>query len=151
MNNKEENLRDLLRIFYSESEAAEVEDDILRGERILAENAAPQPEAAAVSNIKLRVSSELAARQRHSVGVYVGAGLTAAAAVLVAVGLFLIQNEHPLQPVGGQVASEAVWEVEDFSTDDAEMAILAADIEAVEDEILALQLGENGSECTNVD
>lgn len=152
MINREENLRDLLSKFYTEAEAAQAQEDILRGEQIFAQNAAPQPEASVISNIKLRISSELAKRQRRSVGVYIGAGLTAAAAgILIGFGLFVMEHQREGQPVGGEVVSEPIWEVEDFSTDDPQMAILAADVQAVADEVLALRLDENGSEGTGVD
>jgi hypothetical protein len=152
MNNEKENLRDLLRKFYDEAEAAQVEDDIVRGERLLAENAPPRPRESTVSSIKLLVSGELAARHRRSVGVFVGAGLTAAAVILIAVGLFLIRQEQQWQnTTPEQVASQNVWEAEDFMVDDPNMAILAADVNALADEVLAMQLGENGSEGTSLD
>jgi len=151
MSNKEENLKELLSKFYKEAEAQKAEEDILRGEQILSENPAPQPGAAVISNIKLRVSSELAMRNRRDVGFYIRVGLTAAAAVLIGFGLFVIESQQEKQPGGSRVVSEAAWEAEDFTVDDPQMAILAADVEAVADEVLAMQLGENGSEATSVE
>ena len=152
MSNKEENLKELLSKFYKEAEAQKVEEDILRGEQVLSENPAPKPEAAVISSIKLRVSNELAKRHRRGVAVYIRVGLAAAAAaVLIGFGLFVIESQEEKQPGGSGVVSEPAWEAEDFTVDDPQFSILAADVEAVAKEVLALRLGESGSDATSVD
>ncbi len=152
MSNKEENLKELLSKFYNQAEAQKVEEELLRGEQIVSGNPAPKPGAAVISNVKLRVSNELAKRLRRGVGLYIRVGLTAAAAaVLIGFGLFLVESRQARQLGGSGVASEPAWEIEDFTVDDPQLSILAADVQALADDVLTLRLGESSAEAADID
>ncbi len=154
MNNKNENLKELLNKFFSEAEAARAEEDILRGEQIIADNPAPQPDARVISNIKARVRSELAKREKRGVFTYLRATMTAAAAVLIiGVILFMIHpaEERSLPTVAEGTIPQGIWESEDLMDDDVELAMLAANIDAVEEEVLALRFGDGSDEMINLD
>jgi hypothetical protein len=43
---------------------------------------------------------------------------------------------------------QAIWESEDISADQAELALLTDELEQIEGEILALRLGEDGGESS---
>jgi hypothetical protein len=151
MNNKDENLKELLNKFYAEAEAAKAKEDILRGEQIISDNPSPQPDEKLISEIKSRVSVELAKQDKRGVRTYLRTALAAAAAILIVSGLIVMYNHKTVKPTGGPIISQAGIEDSDFTADDAELAVLAADIEALEDEILALRLGGNGTERMNAD
>jgi hypothetical protein len=154
MNNKDENLKEILNKFYAESESAKIEEEILRGEQIIADNPAPQPDARLVSDIKARVGTELARREKRRVFTYLRATVTAAAAVLIiGATLFMIhKTERPVRPsvVQGTIP-QGIWESEDLMNDDVGLAVLAANIDAVEDDVLALRFDEQSYETMNLD
>ena len=151
MNNEQENLRELLSKFYSADEAEQVQEDILRGEQIITGNRAPEPDAELIADIKARVSDKLAEREHHWAGRYARMAMAAAAVVVIGFGLFLMHSHKPVGPGEFPVASGGIWESEDLTVDDASLAILVEDIEAIEDEIAALMLSENGSESISTD
>jgi hypothetical protein len=154
MNNKDENLKELLNRFYTEPESAKIEKDILRGEQIIADNPAPQPDARLISDIKARVKGELARRENQRVFTYLRATVTAAAAVLIiGVTLLMIHRvEQPSRPnvVQGTIPS-GIWESEDLMNDDVGLAVLAANIDAVEDDVLAMRFNDESYEMMNLD
>ncbi len=151
MNNEQENLRDLLSKFYSADEAEQVQEDILRGEQIIGDNRASEPDAELIADIKARVSDKLVEREHHWAGRYARIAMAAAAVVAIGFGLFLMHSHTPVGPGEVTVVSGGIWESEDLTVDDASLAILVEDIEAIEDEVVALMLGENGSESTSTD
>ena len=72
----------------------------------------------------------------------------AAAAVIIlaviAVELYEKGGGKAEKVITASIIPEAIWESDDVSADDADLAILAAEIEQIEGEALAVQLGENG-------
>jgi len=153
MNNKDENLKELLNKFYAEAEAAKAEEDILRGEQIIADNPAPRPDAQQMRFVKLQVNAELKRTAKTEKLSRWRWALTAAAGIVIAAGLVFVHNYQFRDERPASIAEipKANVEDSDFSFDDTELELLAADIEAVEDEILALQLGENGTEWISAD
>ncbi|MFA5424066.1 MAG: hypothetical protein WC374_09450 [Phycisphaerae bacterium] len=156
MNKNNENLKEILSGFYPEAEAAKVEQDILAGDKLLADNPTPKPDTELINRIKSRINVELAQRQRRRAFRYVRATVTAAAAVLIiGVTLFMIQPEQPQeQPSVAAMTSDIpqqIWESEDLMNDDVTLAMLAADIDAVEDEVFALRFDSGSGETINLD
>ena len=151
MNNEQENLRDLLSKFYSADEAEQVQEDIVHGEQIIGDNTAPDPDAELIADIKTCVSDKLAEREHHWAGRYARIAMAAAAVVAIGFGLFLMHSHTPVGPGEVTAASGGIWESEDLTVDDATLAILVEDIEAIKDEIVSLILGENGTEGISVD
>jgi hypothetical protein len=154
MNEKDENLKELLNKFYAEAEAAKVEEDILRGEQIIGDNPPPQPDARLIRDIKARVRTELARREKRAVFTYLRATVTAAAAVLIiGVTLFMIHKTERQSPpsIAEGIIPQGIWESEDLMNDDVGLAVLAANIDAVEDDMLALRFDEKNDEMMNLD
>jgi hypothetical protein len=151
MNNEQENLRELLSKFYSADETEQVQEDIVRGEQIIGDNHAPEPDAELIADIKTRVSDKLAEREHHWAGRYARIAMAVAAVVAIGFGLFLMHSHKPVGPGEVMAASGGIWESEDLTVDDASLAILVEDIEAIEDEVVALMLGENGTEGISID
>jgi hypothetical protein len=77
--------------------------------------------------------------------------MAAAAVVVIGFGLFLMHSHKPAGTGEVTAASGGIWESEDLTVDDASLAILVEDIEAIEDEVVALMLGENGTEGISID
>jgi hypothetical protein len=154
MSNKDENLKEILNKFYAESESAKIEKDILRGEQIIAGNPAPQPDTRLISDIKARVRTEMTRREKRRVITYLRATVTAAAAVLIiGVGLFMIhrtEQQSPPSVANGTIPS-GIWESEDLMSDDVGLAMLAANIDAVEDDVLAMRFDDQSYETMNLD
>jgi hypothetical protein len=154
MNNKDENLKEILNKFYAEAESAKIEETILRGEQIIADNPALGPDARLISDIKARVRTELLRREKRAVFTYLRATVTAAAAVLIiGVTLFMIhKTERPSRPSVAQgTIPKDIWESENLMNDDVGLAVLAANIDAVEDDVLAMRFDDESYETMNLD
>lgn len=148
MNGKNrENLRELFGRFFDPEEAARAAEDVRRAEQILRENPAPQPDERLIANIRFRIEEALAARQRARARWSVAYRVAVAAAVIIIVSIIgttvLERAQHPSGEV--QIASiipAALWESQDITADDADLVILTAEVEQIENEVLTLQRGE---------
>jgi hypothetical protein len=86
----------------------------------------------------------------------VRATVSAAAAVLIiGVTLFMIQpeqrQEQPnIAATTGDIP-QRIWESDDLMNDDVTLALLAADIDTVEDEVFALRFDSDSGETINLD
>lgn len=145
MNDKnKENPEELFEKFLDSQQARQAAEDILEGEQIISQHPAPVPDAKLVADIKVEMSESLH-RQRaraHRRMVY---KLVAAAAVIVLAGvsvkLYITTRSGPAKTFA---MSEVIWESDDITADDVELAVLTAEIEQIESEIMALQLADNG-------
>lgn len=148
MNGKnQENLRELFGRFFEPEEAARAAEDVRRAEQILRENPAPQPDERLIANIKIKVEEALAARQRARARWSVAYRVAVAAAVIIIVAIVgtavFERGTRPSRNV--QIASiipTALWESQDITADDADLVILTAEVEQIENEVLTLQRGE---------
>lgn len=152
MTNKDENLKEILNKFYADAESAKIEEEILRGERIISDNPAPQPDTRLISDIKACVRTELTRREKRTVFTYMRAA-AAAAVLIVGVTVFMThRGEQQNEPgVAQGTIPQSIWESEDLMDDDVELAMLAASIDAVEDEVLSLRFDEQSDEVINID
>ena len=64
---------------------------------------------------------------------------------VISVKLFEKGKSEPERPASSLIIPKAVWESERLADDDAESATLIAEVEQIESDLLAMQLGENGS------
>ena len=144
----EENLKELFEKFLNSEQAERAANDIQKAEQILSDNPAPQPDDILLADIKMNITRALV-RSRVNIfrrRIYRTAAIAAAVIILavISVKVFKKGSDEPQRVITASMIPAAIWEDEDFAEDDAEIAMLAAEIEQIESEILALRLGENG-------
>jgi len=147
-----ENLKDLFERFLSAEQAERSVEDIQKAEQILHNNPAPEPDSMLIADIKAEIAMRLPA-ERPSIFMkvaYRAAYIAAAILIISAISLSLfdknIKTTEPLQR--GSILPAAVWDSDDITTDDAELAIYTMEIEQIEEELRSLKSGEdagNGS------
>ena len=143
-----ENLKNLFEKFLNSKEAEKAADDIRKGEQMLRKYPAPEPDRGLIADIKTEVTAGLLRKKTNAFRktVYKVTAVAAAVIIITAISVRLFEKGAgvPEKVIAGAVIPEAIWESEDLADDDADLAILAAEIEQIEEEILASRLGENG-------
>ncbi len=143
------NLKELFERFLSAEEAKSGVEDIQKGEQILREHPAPEPDNMLIANIKAEIAMRLPAKSTnvYTKIAYRAAYAAAAIMIITAVSLSLF-DPPPIEPGHVQYASimpTAIWESDDITTDDTDLAIFTIEIEQIESELMALQAGEDMS------
>ena len=159
MNENEENMKELFERFFDSEQAEEIEQDIRKGEQILGQYPAPEPDRELIADIKAEVAAEAVLHRKTKAFrrmVYKTAVVAAAVIIVTAISVRLFESRPyptgrdekgasvPEKVIAGAVIPESLWESEDLAADDTDLAILTAEIEQIEEEILASGLGENG-------
>lgn len=143
----DENLKELFERFLSAEQAESGVEDIQKGEQILREHPAPEPDDMLIANIKAEIAMRLPAKRTNVFTKIAYRFAYAAAAIMIisAVSLSLFDKDtRETGPVQyASIMPTAIWESDDITTDDAELAIFTIEIEQIEDELLALQSGED--------
>ena len=145
----EENLKDLFEKFLNSEQTEQAVKDVRNGEQILREHPAPEPDNALVADIKAKISVSL--RHRKTITfkhiAYRMATVAAVIIVLMAVSVKLFEksSSEPKKLITASIIPSTIWESDDIAADDADLAILTAEIEEIESEVLAVQLSENGN------
>jgi len=144
----EENLKGLFEKFLDSEQAERNAEDVRKGEQILREHPAPEPDREVIAGIKAEVARELLGRERSVTKrvVYKVAAVAAAFIILATVSVKLFEKDtgERGKVVTASILPSALWDSEDIAADDVDLAILTAEIEEIESEALALELGENG-------
>jgi hypothetical protein len=144
----QENLKELFEQFLAPEQAAIAVEDVLKAEQILRENPAPEPDELLIADIKWQIEEALAARKPAWTFRTVAYRVAVAAAIIVvaAIGTQLLKKgpEKPSKVEYASMIPRVIWESNDISTADADLALLTAEIRQVEDEVLTLELGEHG-------
>jgi hypothetical protein len=145
---KDENLRELLGKFFGADEAKEATEDIRKGEQILDERGAPGPDSELIADVKAEISRALAARKSNAFrrAAYKIAAVAAAIIIVATISVKLSErgNGEAETVIGASIMPAAIWESEDIAVDDAELGTFVGEIEELEGDVLALELGENG-------
>jgi len=143
----EENLKELFEKFLNSEQTEKAVEDFRTAEQILLEHPAPGPDDGLIADIKSEIAEAVLPRQ---VNVFrripYKTAVVAAAVIVVAsisVRLLDIGGGRPGRITYASIP-EALWESDDISADDVELAIFTAEIEQIEGEVLTLELGENG-------
>lgn len=142
-----EDLEELFGRFLEPAEAQAAAEDIRRGEEIIGKNLAPQVREELATEIKAEVAVALAHKKARAFGRRICAAVAGAAAVIIVAvigAMFFERGNEADRVVAASVLSEAIWESDDLAEDDAELAVLTAEIEDIEGDLLAVELGENG-------
>jgi len=139
----EENLKELFERFVDADQADSSAEDIRKGEEILRRYPAPEPRRELIAGIKAETARALLRRKASAFKrmAYRAAAVAAVFIILAAVGVKMFESESG---AAISIIPKAIWESVDIAADDADLAVLAAEIEEMEGEALALQLGENG-------
>jgi hypothetical protein len=142
-----EDLEELFGRFLGPEEARTAAEDIRRGEEIIGKNLAPQVPEELVAEIKSEVAAALAHKKASAFVKRVYAAVAGAAAVIIVAvisAVFFESADEAERVAATWVLPEAIWESDDLAQDDAELAVLTAEIEDIEGDLLAVELGENG-------
>lgn len=143
----DENLKELFERFLSAEQAESSIEDIQKAEQILRDHPAPEPDSMLIANIKAEIAMRLPAKKTNVFMKIAPKAAYAAAAILIisAISLSLfngnIREQSPVQY--GSLIPTALWESDDITTDDTELAIYTMEIEQIEEELRSLQLGED--------
>lgn len=145
---KNENLRELFGKFFGADEAKEAVEDIRKGEQILDDYVVPGPDSELIADVKAEVSRVLAVRKANAFR-RIAYKVAAVAAVIVIAAVISVKLSDRGAGESGEVATAsiiptAIWESEDIAVDDAELGTFVDEIEELEGDVLALELGENG-------
>ena len=145
-----DNLEELFGKFVGSGQAGEMAEDVREGERILGEYSAPEPDQILIADIKAEITEALLHRGQTSFRrtAYRAMAVAAVIAVLAAVSVKLFENGggEPKTLISASVMPTVVWESDNIAEADMEMSTLIAELEQVENEILALRSNEaNGN------
>ncbi len=144
----EENLKELFERFYDVDKAEQAVEDVEKAEELLRSYPAPEPDDMLIANIKAEIAMRLPVGKA---GVFKqiahkAAPIAAIAAViLVAVSLRLSEKDsgESGRAMYASIIPSAIWDSDDISADDSELAIFTAEVEQIENEVVTLQRGKN--------
>lgn len=143
----EENLKELFERFVDAEEAEKCAEDVRNAEQMLRQWPAPEPDDALLADIKAEIASRLQLRKAGAFrrAVYKVAAVAAAVMILAVINVRLFDRDdsQPAIIYRAELIPTEIWEGLDISADDAVLAVLSAQIEQIESEMLALQLGED--------
>ena len=144
----EENLKDLFERFVSAEEAEGAIEDFQKAERILREHPAPGPDKELIAAIKSEIAETIRRRKESAFRrmAYRAAPVAAVFIILAAVSVRLFERGggKPEEVTYASMIPAAVWDSENIAADDFDLAVLTAEIDELEGEVLTLELGENG-------
>jgi hypothetical protein len=142
-----ENLRELFEKFLDVEQAESCVEDIQKAEQILREHPAPEPDDMLIANIKAKIALRLQASRARRIRRIIYEVVSAAAVILfiAAVGLQLLEKDAPQNGDFNQasIIPTELWVSNDITVDDEDLAVFTAQIEQIEDEVTALQSGED--------
>lgn len=143
----QENLTELFRKFFDAEQVESCIEDIQKAEQILRENPAPEPDNLLVANIKAEIAVRLPARRaelsRHRTYRVVAAAASIIVLAAISLQLFTKPNGEPPTIMYASLMPTAIWESDDIAADDTNLAVFAAEIEQIKDEVLTLESGED--------
>jgi anti-sigma-K factor RskA len=143
-----QDLKELFETFLTAEEAAKAIEDVNKGEQILRLYPAPEPTKELLDNIKSEIAFNLLNRNAHVFrnAAYRVAAIAAVALIVAAIGLNLLKKDKRAEKPEYTTASimpRALWESDDIAADDANLAMFTTEVEQIEDELTALQLGKS--------
>ncbi|MHC4073347.1 MAG: hypothetical protein ACYSWW_21640 [Planctomycetota bacterium] len=146
-----ENLAKLIKKFFDAEQVESCLEDIQKGEQILRDNPAPEPDSLLIANIKAEIGLRLPARRAAPSRKMAYRLAAAAAAIIVLAGVSARFFNTKVEPVRFQAASvipTAMWESDDVAADDADLAGFKAEFEQIREEVMSLEADEEISEST---
>ncbi len=145
-----ENLAELLGKFFDAEQVESCLKDFQEGERILRDNPAPAPDDMLIANIKAEIAMRLPARKAELARRRIYRRAVAVAAVVIVAGisatLFDRSGREPGRLATASLIPTAIWESDDITADDTDLAFFATEIEQIENEVMALESNEDTCE-----
>jgi len=149
----DEELKELFGKFLNSQEADRAVEDVLKGEQILSEHPAPEPADELIAGIKAEIAEAVHGRRENVLRKVVYKALAVAAAVIILAAistqLFEEDNGTPERTYVASLIPWSVWEGDDITADDADLATLVAEVEEIEQDLAVLQLGEDAGNGRN--
>jgi len=143
----EKSLNELFEKFFDDEQAKSFAEDIQKAEQILRGHPAPEPDDMLIANIKAEIAMRLPAeRARHFRRmVYKLISIAAAIVILATISVqFLVEDgKKPREVSYASLIPAAIWDSDDITADDENLAIFTAEIEEIEGEVLNLESGED--------
>ncbi len=144
-----ENPKELLEKFLNPEDATDIIDTLDRAEKFLRQNPAPEPDKHIIINIKRQIEETLAARRRVRTFRSVAYRVAVAAAIIIVAAIGTTVFVKDIEETGirkyASIIPRAIWESDDITAADPDLALLTAEMEQIEDEMLALETGGNGN------
>ena len=141
-----ENLKELFEKFFTAEQAKKAIEDVQKAEQILRENPAPEPDDMLIANIKAEIAMRLPLRRADSFKrmAYKVAAVAAVVFIVAAISVNLINKYDRYEKAAyASIIPRAIWESDDIAADDMDLAVLTAEIDQIEDEVMSLQFGES--------
>jgi hypothetical protein len=144
-----ENPKELFEKFLNPEDATDIIDALDKAGKLLRQNPAPEPDKHIITNIKQQIEETLAARKRvrNFRNFTYKVAVAAAFIIIAAIGSTVFKKgaEETTIRKYASIIPRAVWESEDITATDADLARLTAEMEQIEDEMLTLETGRNGN------
>ncbi|HUS73855.1 MAG TPA: hypothetical protein VMY06_12395 [Sedimentisphaerales bacterium] len=142
----DENLKELFERFVGADQAQSAVEDFAAAQRILCEHPVPGPDEELIAGIKSEIAETMRLRKERAFR-RMAYKLAPVAAVFIVLALVSIKmyvgNGGPEKIVYARMIPSAVWDSENVAVDDVELAILTAQIDELEGEVVTLELGED--------
>lgn len=142
-----ENLAELIERLFDSKQAIGVLEDVRRGEQLLRDNPAPEPDRKLIADIKAEIALLLPARRTKLARrrTYKRAAAAAAIFIVAWIGtsLFNDGSPGPGQMAAASLIPTAIWESDDIAADDENLAVFAAEIDQIENEVMTLESGDD--------
>jgi len=145
----DEKLRELFEQFMDPEQAKMHLEDIERGEQILREHPAPGPDDMLLANIKAQIALHVLPRKTvlFKQIAYKAAAVAAAAIFFAAIWTNLFKAPPAPETERSITASVFPWsDSDDITTHDANLVVLTAEIDQIQNELIDLDLGQEGSD-----
>jgi len=149
----DEDVKALFEQFVNREQAEQAAEDFREAEQILRSYPAPEPDDEVTAGIKSQIAWALLDRKENVFKRKALKAVAVAAAFIVigALSVKLLEKQsQPQETVYASIIPRAIWESEDIASDDVNLATLTAEIEQIKDEILALQLGDDGENGSGI-
>lgn len=153
MNNQnEENLKELFTKLLGTEQADQAAEDFRKADQILSEQSI-SPDNSLIAEIKAKVNDSLQRRKTNTFKhfAYKIAAVAAVFAILATVSVQFFEKNvnQPVEVVAASTMPAWIWETDDISGTDPELATLSAEIEQIEEEFSALRFSENDDNSGN--
>ena len=141
-NHGQDNLRALFERFMPPAEAEAAATEVRAADDMLQAYPAPEPDAETIIGIKLQLGTALSGRRKASHPVYRFVGAAAAVIAIAMLGYFGRAPDRRPDVRHAALIPTVIWESDDISSDDMEIAYFASEIQQIEAQMQALQAGE---------
>ena len=144
----DENLKDLFERFVGAEQAKSAVEDFAAAERILSEHPVPGPDKELIAGIKSEIADTLR-RSKERAFRRMAYKLVPVAAVFIVLAVVSIKmfvgNGGPETITYASITPmpASVWDSDDVAADDFGLAVLTAEIDELEGQVLTLELGED--------